>query len=116
MNPLETYLNELWEVRASGAGAKETSYYGPLAHFLNEIGKKFKPKVKCIINLKNVGPGCPTAAFLPMSSFRNSRTPPPSPARPWPAGSWFLIHQDNAWVGWSVPRSPIIATATGKSM
>jgi len=78
MNPLETYLKELSEIRASGAGVKETSYYGPLALFLNEIGKTLKPKVKCIINLQNVGPGCPTAAFLPRSSFRNSRTPRPS--------------------------------------
>jgi hypothetical protein len=50
-HPLETYLKELSEIRASGAGVKETSYYGPLDNLLNEIGKTLKPKVKCIINL-----------------------------------------------------------------
>jgi hypothetical protein len=43
-NPLETYLKELTEIRASGAGVKETSYYGPLSNLLNEIGKTLKPR------------------------------------------------------------------------
>lgn len=53
MNPLETYLKELSEIHSSGAAVKEISYYGPLANMLNEIGKTLKPKVKCIINLRN---------------------------------------------------------------
>jgi|GEM_PF-1064193 hypothetical protein len=43
MNPLGTYLKELSEIRSSGAAVKETSYYGPLANLLNEIGKTIKP-------------------------------------------------------------------------
>ena len=39
MNPLETYLKELTEIRSSGAAVKETSYYGPLANLLNETAK-----------------------------------------------------------------------------
>lgn len=39
MNPLETYLKVLSEIRSSGAAVKETSYYGSLANLLNEIGK-----------------------------------------------------------------------------
>lgn len=39
MNPLETYLKELSEIRTSGAATPETSYYGPLANLLNGIGK-----------------------------------------------------------------------------
>lgn len=35
MTPLETYLKELTEIRASGAGVKETSYYGLLTNLLN---------------------------------------------------------------------------------
>ena len=58
MNSLETFLHDLNEIRASGAAVKETSYYGPLANLLNEIGKTLKPKVKCIINLQNVGAAC----------------------------------------------------------
>jgi len=60
MIPLETYLKDLSEIRSSGAAVKETSYYGPLATLLNEIGKTLKPKVKCIINLQNVGAGLQT--------------------------------------------------------
>ena len=52
MNPLETYLKELSDIRAASAGFKETSYYGPLANLLNEIGKTIKPKVHFVINKK----------------------------------------------------------------
>jgi hypothetical protein len=70
MNPLETYLKELNEIRASVAAVKETSYYGPLANLLNEIGKTLKPKVKCIINLQNQAPVYLTAGCSPGSNFR----------------------------------------------
>jgi hypothetical protein len=69
-NPLETYLKELAEIRASGAAVKETSYYGPLANLLNEIGKTLKPKVKCIINLQNVGAGLPDGGFFTQDQFQ----------------------------------------------
>jgi hypothetical protein len=46
MNLLETYLKELSEIRSSGAAVKETSYYGPMAALLNEIGRTLKLKVK----------------------------------------------------------------------
>jgi hypothetical protein len=48
MNPLETYLKELSEIRSSGALVKEISYYSPLANLLNEIGKSLKSEVKYI--------------------------------------------------------------------
>jgi hypothetical protein len=51
MNPVEIFFRDLNEIRSSGAAVKETSYYGPLANLLNEIGKTLKPKVRCIINL-----------------------------------------------------------------
>jgi hypothetical protein len=59
MNPLETYFRDLSIIRSSGAAVKETSYYGPFATLFNEIGKTIKPKVRCIINLKNRGAGLP---------------------------------------------------------
>ena len=34
MNPLETYLKELQEIRSTGASVPETSYYPPLAGLL----------------------------------------------------------------------------------
>ncbi len=59
MNPLETYLKELSEIRSSGAAVKETSYYGALANLLNEIGKTLYSKLRCIINLQDQEPGLP---------------------------------------------------------
>ena len=55
MNLLEIFLNEHTEIRVSGAGIKKTSYYGPLATLLYEIGKTLKPKIKSIMNLKGKG-------------------------------------------------------------
>ena len=55
MNPLETYLKELSEIRSSGAGVKETSCYPALSNLLNEIGKTLKPKVKNTFNWKDRG-------------------------------------------------------------
>lgn len=64
MNPLEAYLHEMAAIRASGQAVKETSYYGPLSNFLNEIGKTLKPKVRCIIHIKNEGAGIPDGGFF----------------------------------------------------
>jgi hypothetical protein len=53
------YLKETSEISAAGAGVKETSYYGPLATLLNEIGKILKPKIKSIMTLMNKGAESP---------------------------------------------------------
>ena len=59
MTPVETYIHELRDIRASGAALKETSYYGPLSNLLNEIGRTLRPRVRCINFLKNQGAGIP---------------------------------------------------------
>ena len=69
-SPLETYLKELSEIRSAGAGVKETSYYGPLAVLLNEIGRTLKPRVKCIINLQDQGAGLPDGGFFTQEQFQ----------------------------------------------
>ena len=43
---LGTCPRELHDIRNSGAGVKETSYYHPLANLLNELGKPLKSKVR----------------------------------------------------------------------
>ena len=58
------------EIRSSGAAVKETSYYGPLAALLNEIGKTCEPKVKCIINLQDQGAGLPDGGFFTQEQFQ----------------------------------------------
>jgi hypothetical protein len=70
MNPLETYLKELSQIRSSGATVNETSYYGLLADLLDEIGKILKPKVKCSINLQNQGAGLPDGGFFTQDQFQ----------------------------------------------
>ena len=54
MNPVETYIRDLRDIRSSGQAVKETSFYGALERLLNEIGKTLKPKVRCVHRL--VGP------------------------------------------------------------
>jgi hypothetical protein len=55
--PVEAYFAVLRDIHASGAAVAETSYYGPLATLLDEVGKHLKPKVRAIINLRNTGAG-----------------------------------------------------------
>ena len=55
MNPLENYLKELRDIRATGAATDETSFYTPLANLLNEIGRTLKPKVRCVMPIADRG-------------------------------------------------------------
>ena len=64
MHPLETYLEELAALRASGAAVKETSGYGALANLLNALGATLKPKVRCLLQLKNSGAGLPDGGLF----------------------------------------------------
>jgi hypothetical protein len=76
-HPLETYLRELQDICSSGAAVKETFYYGALANLFNEIGKTLKPKVRCILTLKNQGAGLPDGGFFTTDQFqRVSETEP----------------------------------------
>lgn len=67
MSILAEYLSELRTIRNLGAGVAETSYYPPLANLLNAVGKTLKPKVHCLIHLKNTGAGLPEAGFFTAS-------------------------------------------------
>ncbi len=64
MNPLETYLTELREIHDSGAATKETSGYPALAKLLDTVGHSLKPKVRCLIQLKNSGAGLPDGGLF----------------------------------------------------
>ena len=72
MNPFVSYLRNLIEIHGSGAGVKETSYYGTLEGLFNEVGKSLKPRVRCIINLKNQGAGLPDGGLFTASQFQKS--------------------------------------------
>ncbi|MDA8064547.1 MAG: N-6 DNA methylase [Thermaerobacter sp.] len=77
MDLLETYLRQLWEVRATGAGLPEPSHYPALANLLNGVGEKLRPKVRCVLQLKNRGAGVPDGGFFtPDQLRRGSETSP----------------------------------------
>ena len=85
MNPLETYLSDLAEIRSSGATVKETSGYGPLANLFNAIGDTLKPKVRCLIQLKNSGAGLPDGGFFTPDQLKNKDEDAPLLGHPQPA-------------------------------
>jgi hypothetical protein len=83
MTPVEKYFQELREIRSSGAGVKETTYYTALANLLDEVGKTLKPRVRCIQQLRNLGAGNPDMGLYSADQFpKNSSVPveggPPS--------------------------------------
>ncbi len=71
MHPLETYLEDLRATHSSGAAVKETSYYPALANLLNEVGKRLKPKVRCIIHLQDTGAGLPDGGLFTEERVRS---------------------------------------------
>ncbi|CAN5500465.1 hypothetical protein BH09SUM1_BH09SUM1_01030 [soil metagenome] len=76
-HPVETYLHDIIEIRRSGAGTKETSYYGALSSVLNAVGKDLKPKVRCIVQLASQGSGHPDLGLFTADQFqRGGNTDP----------------------------------------
>ena len=83
MSPFEQYIQELRDIRATGAGVQETSYYNALANLLNAIGSTLKPKVRCVMQLKNKGAGLPDGGLFTARQFqRKSGDLPADPQNP----------------------------------
>jgi len=78
---VETYLKDLSRIRSSGAATDETSYYTPFANLLNEIGSGIKPKVRCIINIKNRGAGLPDGGLFTPDQFQKASDTDPLPGQ-----------------------------------
>ena len=70
MNHLETYLTQLHDTRATGEAVRETSFYPALSALLNSVGGELKPKVKCVINIKNRGAGIPDGGLFTAEQLR----------------------------------------------
>jgi len=73
MTPLEAYLTSLLEIRSSGEAVDETSYYGALETFFNDVGKTLKPKVRCVLQLKNRGVGSPDGGLFTEEQLKTKR-------------------------------------------
>jgi DNA mismatch endonuclease (patch repair protein) len=72
MDPIEAYISELRDIRLSGAGVKETSYYPALRTLHDEIGKALKPRARCTINPRGQGPGLPDAGLFTLGQFQKT--------------------------------------------
>ena len=81
MDPVEVYLQEMHEIRSTGGGVEETSYYPALSNLLNTIGKKLKPKVKCVNILKNTGAGNPDFGLFSADQFNRKSDMEPLPGQ-----------------------------------
>ncbi len=68
--PVEAYFSQLRDIRASGAGVAEISYYGPLAALLDEVGKGLKPKVRALMQLRNTGSGNPDGGLFAANQLK----------------------------------------------
>jgi hypothetical protein len=85
VNPLELYLTELREIHDSGAVTRETSGYPALAKLLDAAGHALKPKVRCLIQLRNNGAGLPDGGLFTSDQLKQTSEPAPllglAPAR-----------------------------------
>lgn len=99
MTPLEAYLRELRDIRSSGAAVKETSFYPALSNLLNEVGRKLKPRVRCIINLADHGAGLPDGGLFTPDQFQKPSDVEPLPGQA-PARGAIEVKstKDDAWI------------------
>ena len=63
MAAAEAYFADLRQVRASGGGTGERSYYPALAGLLGTVGNALKPKVFCVLEGADQGAGHPDCAL-----------------------------------------------------
>ena len=70
---VETYLDDLRRVRASGGATGERSTYGPLANLLNAVGATLKPKVFCVGELADQGAGHPDFGLYTAKQVQRGR-------------------------------------------
>ena len=61
---IETFFTDLRDTHVSGVGVKETSYYPYIANLFNALGKKLKPRVRCIVHPHSIGAGLPDGALI----------------------------------------------------
>lgn len=97
MSPLETYLREMAEIR--GPGVPETSFYPPFRNLLNAVGDTLKPKVRCIINLKNKGAGIPDGGLFTADLLKKNTNVEPLDGLPPDRGAIEVKPvNDDAWL------------------
>ena len=71
--PLDQYLDDLRQVRQTGAGTRETSYYPAVAAVLNAIGQTLGPKVFCLHHPSGSS-GIPDFGLFEQQQFKRGDT------------------------------------------
>jgi hypothetical protein len=74
---VERYFTEMGEIYRSGGGTEETSYYSAFENLANAIGKDLKPRVRCIMQLRNTGAGNPDGGFYATEQIRKGKDEKP---------------------------------------
>lgn len=85
MDIVAAYLRDLREIRSSGSAVQETSYYPALSALLNAVGAGLRPRVRCVLTLRNRGAGIPDGGLFTADQigrgFVGDAFPAPLPAR-----------------------------------
>lgn len=72
MKAVEEYFSHVSSTYRTGGAAPEISYYGALQALLTELGKKLKPKVRCILQLANRGAGLPDGGLYTQEQYQKA--------------------------------------------
>ncbi|GAC1356482.1 MAG: hypothetical protein NVSMB34_10690 [Variovorax sp.] len=80
--PLAVFLAAVHGVHMSGSGTKETLYYTAIDNLLGGIGDTLKPKVRCVMQLKNLGAGNPDGGLFTADQFDRKTERPKNSAAP----------------------------------
>ena len=70
---VEKYFADLGNIRASGGGTDEQSYYPPLSNLLNAVGASLRPKVFCVGELAEQGAGHPDFGLYAAKQVQRGR-------------------------------------------
>ena len=66
---LEEFLSAVRDVHSTSGGTKETSYYTAINNLLDGVGQALKPRVRCVMQLKNLGAGNPDGGLFTADQF-----------------------------------------------
>jgi len=66
---LENFLTAVNGVHNTQGGTQERSYYAAISNLLDSIGAGIKPKVRCVMELKNIGAGNPDGGLFTPDQF-----------------------------------------------
>ena len=66
---LASFLSAAKSVHSTGGGTKETSYYTAINNLLDGAGHQLLPKVRCVMQLKNLGAGNPDGGLFTADQF-----------------------------------------------